>query len=212
MGKQARKTGEAKDGVLSMMEGPVPRPLRSWVKKIVEAGVAEYPGSPLIAAGALTEKDRLILFEKHPQEYDALYNLVKDDPRIQAKRADGYSAALKLAPRSGETMCVLIDPSYETTADMDALADWMPRALRRWPTAQILVWLPLFRDQREVEFGAYLSDLAEGYVTGARWPVDPQNETALAGTAMVAFRVSPAIGEAITNIGSSLQSWWSTSS
>jgi len=212
MGKQARKTGEAKDGVLSMMDGTIPRPLRPWVKKTVEAGVAAYPGSPLLAAGTLTDKDRLVLFEKHPQEYDALYNAVKDDPRIQAKRADGYSGALKLAPRSGETMCVLIDPSYETTADMDALADWMPRALHRWPNAQILVWLPLFRDEREAEFGAYLSDLAEGYVTGARWPVDPLSETSLAGTAMVAFRVSPAIGEAITAIGSSLQSWWSTTS
>ena len=209
MGKQARKTGEAKAGVLSMMEGSVPRPLRPWVEKTIDAGVATYPGSPLIAANALTDKDRIVLFEKHPLEYDALYNVVKDDPRIQAKRADGYSSALKLAPRSGETMCVLIDPSYETTADMDALAEWMPRALRRWPKAQILVWLPLFRDQREAEFGAYLSELAEGYVTGARWPVDPQMETALAGTAMVAFRVSPAIGETITSIGSSLQSWWS---
>ena len=212
MGKQARKTGEAKDGVLSMMEGTVPRPLRPWVKKTTEAGVAAYPGSPLLAAETLTDTDRLVLFEKHPQEYDALYNVVKDDPRIQAKRADGYSGALKLAPRSGETMCVLIDPSYETTADMDALADWMPRALHRWPNAQILVWLPLFRDEREAEFGAYLSGLAEGYVTGARWPVDPLSETSLAGTAMVAFRVSPAIGEAITTIGSSLQSWWSTAS
>jgi len=210
MGKQARKTGEAKDGVLAMMDGGAPRPLKPWLSTVTEAGVASYPGSPLLAASILTERDRMVLFEKHPQEYDALHNAVKDDPRIQAKRADGYSSALKLAPRAGETMCVLVDPSYETMADMDTLADWLPRALRRWPKAQILVWLPLFRDEREVEFGAYMTDLAEGYITGARWPVDPGKDTALEGTAMIAFRVSPAIGEAMTTIGSSLQSWWST--
>lgn len=210
MGKQARKTGEAKDGVLSMMDDRAPRPLKPWLRSVTEAGVAAYPGSPLLAASVLTERDRLVLFEKHPQEYDALHNATKEDGRIQTKRADGYAGALKLAPRSGETMCLLVDPSYETMADMDTLADWLPRALRRWPKAQILVWLPLFRDEREVEFGAYLSDLAEGYITGARWPIDPDKDTALEGTAMIAFRVSPAIGEAMTTIGSSLQSWWST--
>lgn len=208
-GKQARKTGEAANGVLALMNAKAPRPLRSWLKIVEQSGPSAYPGSPALAARCLGQKDRMVLFEKHPQEYDALHNALSSDDRIQIKRADGYSGALKLAPRSGEQMVVLVDPSYETERDMDALAEWAPRALRRWPHAVLVIWLPLFRDEREMEFGAYLSELSSGAIAGARWPIDPLDETALAGSAMVAYRVDDEIGEKMASIASSLQSHWS---
>ena len=105
-------------------------------------------------------------------------------------------------------MVVLVDPSYETTRDMDALAEWAPRALRRWPHAIMLIWLPLFRDEREQDFGAYLSELEAGTIAGARWPIDPYSESSLSGTAMVAYRISESNGQKITRIATSLQSYW----
>jgi 23S rRNA (adenine2030-N6)-methyltransferase len=180
------------------------------METVAKDGPKAYPGSPVLAAKCLDERDRLVLFEKHPQEYDALHNVMKHDDRVQVKRADGYSGALKLAPRSGEQMVVLVDPSYETMRDMDALAEWAPRALRRWPKAVLIIWLPLFRDERELDFGAYLSELTEGAIAGARWPIDPMEETALEGTAMVAYRTSEATGEKMASIASSLQSFWAT--
>lgn len=209
-GGQARKTGEADVGVLDLLAGKAPKPLRPWLDIVRQTGPTAYPGSPALAAHCLGAKDRMVLFEKHPQEYDALYNAMKSDERIQVKRADGYGGALKLAPRSGEQMCVLVDPSYETMRDMDALAEWAPRALRRWPRAMLIIWLPLFRDEREAEFGAYLSELSEGTIAGARWPSDPMEETALEGSAMVAYRVDQPVGEKMTAIASSLQSYWSS--
>lgn len=209
-GKQAKKTGEAEQGVLSMLGGTYPKPLKPWMETVAKAGPKAYPGSPVLAAKCLDERDRLVLFEKHPQEYDALHNVLKHDDRVQVKRADGYGGALKLAPRSGEQMVVLVDPSYETMRDMDALAEWAPRALRRWPKAVLIIWLPLFRDERELDFGAYLSELTEGAIAGARWPIDPMEETALEGTAMVAYRTSEATGEKMASIASSLQSFWAT--
>lgn len=207
-GKQAQKTGEATQGVLALLNGKAPKPLNPWLDRVSKTGPKAYPGSPVLAAGILGPKDRLVLFEKHPQEYDALHTFMKHDERVQVKRSDGYGGALKLAPRSGEQMVVLIDPSYETMRDMDALAEWAPRALRRWPSAILLIWLPLFRDERELEFGAYLSELTEGTIAGARWPIDPMEDTALEGTAMVAYRVNPAIGDKMTAIAASLQSFW----
>lgn len=209
-GKQARKTGEAEAGVLALLKGKAPRPLAPWLARVEAAGPSAYPGSPVLAASCLGPDDRIILFEKHPQEYDALHETMKRDERVQVKRGDGYSGALKLAPRSGEQIVVLIDPSYETMQDMDTLATWAPRALRRWPNAILIIWLPLFRDEREVEFGAYLSELSEGTIAGARWPIDPRDDTALEGSAMIAYHIDSEIGDKLTTIASSLQSWWST--
>ena len=207
-GEQANKTGEAKEGVLEMLDNKAPKPLSAWLKRVQKSGPRAYPGSPAIAASCLGPDDRMILFEKHPQEYDALHNAMKHDKRTQVKRADGYSSALKLAPRRNEQMVVLVDPSYETTRDMDALAEWAPRALRRWPHAIMLIWLPLFRDEREQDFGAYLSELEAGTIAGARWPIDPYSESSLSGTAMVAYRISESNGQKITRIATSLQSYW----
>lgn len=208
-GDQAKKTGEAKTGVRQLLAGNAPRPLAPWLDIVKAAGIKAYPGSPMLAASHLRAKDRMVLFEKHPGEFQALAANFKEDTRVQTRQADGYAGALKLAPRSGEQLLVFVDPSYETPQDMEDLADWTPRALRRWPDALIVLWLPLFTDEREADFGAYLADLSEGVIVGARWPVDPQIETSLSGSAIVAYHVGQAAGEAATQIASSLQSRWS---
>ena len=165
-GPQARKGNEAGDGILSMLSGKGPRPLRPWVEFVEESGISDYPGSPAHAQMLLPSDTRYILFEKHPAEYDALCKALGKDDRIQIKKADGYAGALKLSPRSGETMVCLVDPSYETSRDIDALALWTPKALKRWPKAVLMLWLPLFRDGRESEFGEYLTTLGNCRVYG----------------------------------------------
>ena len=45
-GPQARKGDEAGDGILSILEGQTPKPLRSWVEFVETAGINSYPGSP----------------------------------------------------------------------------------------------------------------------------------------------------------------------
>lgn len=208
-GPQARKGGEADDGILSMTGGKAPKPLQPWVSFVEQEGIQNYPGSPAHAQKLLPEKSRYILFEKHPAEYEALSKAMAGDDRIQIRKADGYGSALKLSPRTGEQMVCLVDPSYETARDIDALALWTPKALKRWPRATLILWLPLFRDGREAEFGEYLTTLDECFVAGARWPVDALKETALEGSAMVVYRAPPETREPCLNIASALQSWWS---
>lgn len=208
-GPQARKGDEASDGILSMLDGRAPKPLRPWVEFVEESGINNYPGSPAHAQALLPPDTRYILFEKHPAEHEALSKAVGDDDRIQVKKADGYASALKLSPRSGETMVCLVDPSYETSRDIDALALWTPKALKRWPKAVLMLWLPLFRDGRESEFGEYLTTLGNCRVYGARWPVDALQETALEGSAMVVFNGPKAADAECAAIASALQFWWS---
>jgi 23S rRNA (adenine2030-N6)-methyltransferase len=209
-GEQSRKNGEADLGVLALMKEKPPRPLTPWMEVINARGQEDYPGSPSLARAVLPKTARMVLFEKHPAEFDALTEAMGDDQRVQLKKQDGYSGALKLMPRSGEQMVCLVDPSYETDRDMDALAEWAPRALKRWPRAVIILWLPLFRDEREAEFGEYLASLSDGIIAGARWPVNPESETALEGSAMVAYRAPESARKNCTAIASTLQSYWSS--
>lgn len=208
-GAQASKTGEAREGVIDLLaREPALPALEDWLGHVRAAGVEAYPGSPRLAADLLGDKARFILFEKHPAEYEALTRAFEGDRRVQVKKADGYSGALKLQSRRGEQMLVFSDPSYETMADMEALADWTPRALARWPDAIVAVWLPLFKDEREVEFGAFLAGLERGIVAGAHWPAPDDKDTALQGSAMIVFRAGKPVAKGAAAIAAELETLW----
>lgn len=207
-GPQARKRGESDTGVLALMEGQAPPPLSHWLDLVRARGPQDYPGSPEIARTRLPASARMVLFEQHPQEYAALCTALHGDDRIQIRKADGYSGALKLAPRGGERMTVLVDPSYETERDIKDLAVWTPRAMKRWPKVQLILWLPLFRDGRETEFGEYLATLGNPLVVGARWPVNATERSSLEGSAMVAFGVPDAVRQPCEQIASTLERLW----
>lgn len=205
---QARKRGESDDGVIALMKGNPPRPLSGWMELVNARGMKDYPGSPALAQALLPKSARMVLFELHPQENAALTEAMKDDDRIRIQKADGYSGALKLAPRAGEQMVVLVDPSYETHRDIEALALWTPKALKRWPGALLILWLPLFRDGREAEFGEYLATLGDAMIVGARWPVQLGTESSIEGSAMVAFGAPAEARAKCDAIASSLENHW----
>lgn len=208
-GEQASKTGEADEGVVALLgAAPWPKPLRPWLSLVETETLERYPGSPALARLRLGDDGRLILFEKHPTEFDVLSKYHADDRAVQVKKADGYSGSLKVQPRKGEAQIVFSDPSYETIRDMDELAEWTPKALTRWPAAMVVLWLPLFKDEREAEFGAYLSELEDGVIAGARWPSPVDKDTALSGSAIVAYRVPQAVRAEALSIASTLNSVW----
>lgn len=207
-GAQARKRGEADTGVIALMKGDAPKPLAPWLELVRARGVKDYPGSPALAQARLPANARMVLFERHPQEHAALVEAMKGDERILIQKADGYGGALRLAPRAGEQIAVLVDPSYETRRDIEALALWTPKALKRWPKALLILWLPLFRDGREAEFGEYLATLGDAMIVGARWPVTPDETSSLEGSAMVAFGVPEAARSPCAAIASGLEALW----
>ena len=207
-GEQARKTGEADDGVIPLLkDGPALEPLSEWLGFVGKQTLKAYPGSPMIARHCLREQDRMVFFEQHPAEYKKLQVNLGDDKRCRAIKADGYVDALRLQPRRNESLMVFLDPSYETERDMDALANWLPRAMKRWPNAMFLVWMPLFADERELEFGQFVASLDYGFVAGTRWP--PENSgSALEGSAMIGLRTPPAMARPAYAISEALDEVW----
>ncbi|WP_158085771.1 23S rRNA (adenine(2030)-N(6))-methyltransferase RlmJ [Henriciella aquimarina] len=206
---QARKTGEAEEGVgrLLDMKSP-PEALQPWLDYVRGRTIRNYPGSPALARQCLRDQDRMIFFEKHPAEYEKLSKSLSGDMRTRALKEDGYKGALTLQPRSKERLLAFLDPSYETERDMEALAEWLPRAMKRWPKAAFLIWLPLFKDEREQEFGQFLSSLDFGFVAGAHWRPDSDKDTALAGSAMIGLRTTPAMARPAYAIAEALDALW----
>lgn len=208
-GAQSKKTGEAALGVLNMPpHKKAARALQPWLQYVQTAGPSAYPGSPAIAIQTLHKAARFAFFEKHPTEYKELLANLGHEDRAQIKKEDGYHSALRLQPRARERMIVVLDPSYETDKDMDALANWVPRALRKWPRAKFLIWLPLFADGREDDFGAYLSQLDEGFVAGSRWDRTSTDPSSLEGSAMIGLRIGGAGAKRAFAIAAELDKLW----
>lgn len=210
-GPQARKGGEADTGILALLQQGALPGFEDWLTLVRERTERDYPGSPALALARLPASARAILFERHPAEFRALTENAGADPRVLIREADGYTGALKLAPRGHEQIIVFSDPSYETRRDIEALALWTPKALKRWPTGIILLWLPLYRDGREAEFGEHLAGLGANLIAGARWPVRPDETGSLEGSAIAGFRVPRGAARSAEAMAARLEAFWAAS-
>ena len=208
----ARKTAEADAGITALRAAAdvLPRDLAAYVetvRPIVFPG--EYPGSPLIAARHLGPSDRLVLFERHKQGHAALVDVFAGDDRARIDLADGYSAALTLAPRRGERVLALVDPSYETEADMSGVWNFTEKASRRWPGGHLLIWIPLFVDHREAELIDALRDRnSSAALITARWPKSRDKATDLNGSAMFMTGATPAVIDRAQAMARWLEAFW----
>jgi 23S rRNA (adenine2030-N6)-methyltransferase len=143
-GEAANRTGEAAQGI-AMLAGFAPREpvLRTYLEIVGSFGAGCYPGSPLIAAKLLRERDRLVAIEKHPEEFAALRRSLAPFVRAKAIEGDGYERLASLLPPPERRGLVLIDPSYESPDECDALVAAFRSAIRRFATGAYLIWYPL---------------------------------------------------------------------
>lgn len=111
--------------------------------------LARYPGSPALAAQLLRPDDRLLLMERHPAEAQALRRHLGGDPRIGIHQRDGLEGLICLVPPKPARGLVLIDPSYEQTAEYTQVADALVAAHNRWPTGVYALWFPRLAQQRD---------------------------------------------------------------
>lgn len=152
--EESRKTAEADEGILQLMALPalpevVERYLRAVQADNPVGALISYPGSPLMAARALREQDRMAACELQPEEAAALKELFAHDRRVQVLAANGYdSIRALLPPKAGANKIgralVLIDPPYEVQdAEYPQIIATAREILTRMPQAQIAVWYPI---------------------------------------------------------------------
>lgn len=145
---EAEKTGEAKAGILKLLNNktlPKEHPYTKVINEtIAKYGENYYSGSPFIAKSILNRDDKLHLMEMHPQEYIALKSNI-NDKRINIHNGDGYKISLDISPPQPRRGLAFIDPSYEIKAEYENMAHYISKLYKKWAEAVILIWYPILK-------------------------------------------------------------------
>lgn len=163
---EALKTGEAAQGIARLETRlPPDHPYRRVLDEVrAEHGAHAYPGSPLIAARLLRASDSVHLAEKHPQEHAALAEAMMPYP-VRVHKADGLTKVLELTPPNPRRGMLLVDPSFESPAEYEAIPRFLGQVARKWNVGVLALWYPLLREPRH---GAMLAALEAAHPEALR--------------------------------------------
>ena len=144
--EDATRGGEWREGIARLAGWPLQSAdLLRYVQAThaTDAPPTRYPGSPLVALGALREGDRAVLIEQQPAEAQALQQATQGRRNVSVICGDGY-AALKshLPPRENRGL-VLIDPPYEADTEFADVERALRFGLARWPNGVFALWYPI---------------------------------------------------------------------
>jgi 23S rRNA (adenine2030-N6)-methyltransferase len=178
-GTEARKTGEAENGILRLSDAAEMPPAVSDYLALVRSfnhgnGIETYPGSAAIAQTLLREQDRAVLLELHPQELPALRRCIGRDRRIAIHARDCHEGLPALLPPPIRRGLVLIDPSYELKNEFRDVASLVSRSLDRWANAVYLVWYPLLAAGQHRLLLDALAERAPPAMLNSEWQLDPR--------------------------------------
>lgn len=152
---EALKTGEFKQGIarIAGCDG-APAGVAAYLAALdacnAPSKLATYPGSPALIRGALRDRDRLILCERHPTAHERLLAWARSDTRVAVHRRDGFEALKALLPPSIRRGLVLIDPSYEVKSDYKAAPTAVAAGIARWPSGIFVIWYPVLPEGRHL--------------------------------------------------------------
>jgi len=104
-----------------------------------------YPGSPAVAQCLLRDQDRLVVCETAPDIHAELAAALGRDRRCKALGLDGWAALKAQLPPPERRGVVVIDPPFESAAEVAALLRALTAAVRKWPTGIFMVWYPVTR-------------------------------------------------------------------
>jgi 23S rRNA (adenine2030-N6)-methyltransferase len=116
-----------------------------------------FPGSPQIAALLARPQDRLVLCEKHPDEYQQLAEEFRFLPGCDVRQMDGFESVRAVLPPKERRALILIDPPYEETDELTRALTALRSGLERLPGGVFALWFPLTqRVQMDVFFREWL--------------------------------------------------------
>lgn len=150
--ESSSRTPEYTEGVLPLLKarrvGDALLPYLQLVRQfngMPEHPLTIYPGSPLLAAAATRECDRLELCELQVDEAARLTAELRGDGRVRVHQRDGYAALKALLPPTPRRGLVLIDPPFEQADEADVIVQALRDATTRWAQGVYAVWYPIKR-------------------------------------------------------------------
>jgi 23S rRNA (adenine2030-N6)-methyltransferase len=161
-----------------------------------------YPGSPLLAAGALRPVDRLVFFETQRDEAGQMRKtLAASDAThksVRVESADGYTGLRALMPPAERRGCVLIDPPYEEREDHARVSTAVDDCLQRFESAVLLLWLPVkLRADFDIWYEKLRARIARPTLASLLWMHPCDSRAALNGSALVVVNPPYLVEEAL---------------
>jgi 23S rRNA (adenine2030-N6)-methyltransferase len=159
-----------------------------------------YPGSPLLAAGALRGVDRLVFFETQREEAGQLRKSLAaaKAANVRIECTDGFAGLRGLLPPPERRGCILIDPPYEEREDHARVTAAVEDCLQRFESAVLLLWLPV---KLRADFDAWrdklLARIGRPALTSLLWMHPCDSRAALNGSAMVVVNPPYLVEEAM---------------
>ncbi len=155
MESSAQKNKEYLNGIAKLWQSQnLPEGIKQYLdlveKYSPDKKLSQYPGSPLIAAQLLEDKDRLFCYELHPVEFKALTESVKRDKRFKIFRQDGLLECLSLLPPKERRGVVLIDPSYEIKDEYRSVVRALVGMYEKFSTGCYLLWYPVVNREQNL--------------------------------------------------------------
>jgi 23S rRNA (adenine2030-N6)-methyltransferase len=144
--EDATRGGEWREGIARLAGRPVrSADLLRYLQATHATGAppTHYPGSPLVALGALREGDRAVLVEQQPAEAQALKQGTSGMRDVAVVCGDGYAALRTYLPPRENRGLVLIDPPYEADSELAAAERALRLGLSRWPNGVFALWYPI---------------------------------------------------------------------
>jgi 23S rRNA (adenine2030-N6)-methyltransferase len=109
-----------------------------------------YAGSPLFIQHLIRSQDRAVLCEKHPDDANRLFSLLKGIKNMHLKEGDGYNTLLSYLPPREIRGAVIIDPPFEERNEFQVLFKTIKNALHRWKTGIFVIWYPVKDEQADL--------------------------------------------------------------
>jgi 23S rRNA (adenine2030-N6)-methyltransferase len=145
-----------------------------------------YPGSPLLALGALRPVDRAVFFETQRDEAGQLRKLVAGRGRTRVEASDGFAGLRALLPPPERRGCVLIDPPFEEREDFTRVSAAVADSLHRFESAVMLLWLPVkLRGDFDDWFAKLRRAVGRPVLGSLLWMHPCDSRAALNGSALV---------------------------
>jgi 23S rRNA (adenine2030-N6)-methyltransferase len=144
--EDATRSGESREGIVRLAGRPVrSADLARYLQAThaMHATPSRYPGSPLLALGALREGDRAVLVEQQPTEAQALKQATSGRREVAVVCGDGYAALKTYLPPRENRGLVLIDPPYEAETEFADAERALRLGLSRWPNGVFALWYPI---------------------------------------------------------------------
>ncbi len=165
----ASKNAEFADGIGRLWErDDLPALLADYVAQVraynPSGKLRHYPGSPWLMLDALRDRDRLRLFEMHPNESGILVNNLEQRDRVSLRQTtvystDGFEGMKALLPPPTRRGMALIDPSYEDKQDYRRTLTAVKEGIKRFATGTYAVWYPLVQRHEAGEMARLLERL-----------------------------------------------------